>query len=73
MGPLRQPRRYGSQHDVPPNSEMFPDRSLSRPRAIQCTRPKIWHPLSSSRKATDTQLLVDNLNAKFKETHTKVI
>ena len=34
---------------------------------------KFGNPLSSPRNATDTQSLVDNLNAKFKETHTNII
>ena len=34
---------------------------------------KFGNPLSPPRNATDTQSLVDNLNAKFKETHTNII
>ena len=34
---------------------------------------KFGNYLSSPRNATDTQSLVDNLNAKFKETHTNII
>ena len=34
---------------------------------------KVGNPLSPPRNATDTQSLVDNLNAKFKETHTNII
>ena len=34
---------------------------------------KFGNPLSPPRNATDTQSLVDNLNTKFKETHTNII
>ena len=34
---------------------------------------KFGNPLSPPRNATNTQSLVDNLNAKFKETHTNII
>ena len=34
---------------------------------------KFSNPLSPPRNVTDTQSLVDNLNAKFKETHTNII
>ena len=34
---------------------------------------KFGNPLNPPRNATDTQSLVDNLNAKFKEPHTKII
>ena len=34
---------------------------------------KFGNPLSPPRNATDTESLVDNLNAKFKETHTNII
>ena len=56
-------------------------------QALKCSPTEVFHgrvpydaldlkfgnPLSPPRKATDTQSLVDNLNAKFKETHTNII
>ena len=73
MGPIRQSRCDGAQYDLPPNSEKFTDRSFPRPRANNALDLKFGNPLSPRRNATDTQSLVDNLNAKYKETHTNII